>query len=176
MDEIQSAGGPLICVESRLSHLWRGIDGLSVNSDASMVGISTDYERAYKRPNNFLTVLPLIHGAGLILGEMPLITGVWKNSLNQVVLWRIYYADQEDDVPRMLTSLPEETHNASLQSIEFSFGSQNVIIFDSAWPGDEAQSDSISFEIAPGNYRVTTHVADPTPRAKLLLHRFYPIA
>jgi hypothetical protein len=42
MDEAESAGGPLICVESRLSHQWRGIDGLSIKPDASMVEISTD--------------------------------------------------------------------------------------------------------------------------------------
>jgi immunity protein 21 of polymorphic toxin system len=175
MDEVKSAGGPLICVESRLSHEWRGIEGLSVKPDVSMVGISTDYERAYRGPNNYLTVLPLIHGTALILGEMPLVTGVWKNSLNQIVLWRIFYAEQDDDVPGMLASLPEETFETSLQSIELSFGSRNVVIFDSALPGDEAQAESISFKIAPGKYVVTTHVAKPTPSAELLLHRFYPI-
>src|ERR1700722_7629426 len=98
MDEVESAGGPLICIESRLSHQWLGIDGLSIKPDPSIAGISTDYERAYRGPNKCLVALNLTHGAALILGDRPLITGVWKNSLNQVIIWRISYADPDDDV------------------------------------------------------------------------------
>ena len=176
MDEVESAGGPLICIESRLSHQWRGIDGLSIKPDASMVGISTDYERTYRRPDKFLDVLTLTHGAALILGDRPLTTGVWKNSFNQVIIWRISYADEDDDVPTMLASLTEKSFEAALASIEFSFGSPNVVIFDSACPSDEAQSESVSFDIAPGRYQVTTHVIKPTRRAELVLHRFHAIA
>ena len=175
MDEVESAGGPLICIESRLSHQWRGIDGLSIKPDASMVGISTDYERTYRRPNKFLDVLTLTHGAALILGDRPLITGVWKNSFNQVIIWRISYAEEDDDVPTMLASLTEKSFEAPLASIEFSFDSPNVVIFDSACPGDEAQSESVSFDVAPGRYQVTTHVIKPTRRAELVLHRFRAI-
>jgi hypothetical protein len=110
------------------------------------------------------------------LGDLPLITGVWKNNLNQVIIWRMYCADQDDDVPSLLASLPEETYKTSLQSLEFSFDSRNVVIFDSALRGKEAQSESITFEIAPGRYLVTTHIVKPTPRAEFLLHRFYPVA
>jgi hypothetical protein len=175
MDEIQSAGGFLICVESRLADQWRGIDGLSVTPDASMTGVTTDYDRASRIPNQFVCVLRLRHGAALILGERPLITGVWKNSLNQAIIWRISYAEEDDDIPRLLGSLTEQSFEAPLESIEFSFDSPNVVIFDSAWPGDEAQSESVSFDIAPGRYQVTTHVVQPTPMTELLLHRFYPV-
>jgi len=46
MDEIESTGGFLICVESRLADQWRGIDGISVKPDASIKGVVTDYDRA----------------------------------------------------------------------------------------------------------------------------------
>src|ERR1700704_1860564 len=176
MDEVESAGGPLICVESTLSRQWKGIDGLSVKPAASMGRISTDYERAYRGPNLCLSALPLLRGSALILGDRPLITGVWKNALNQVIVWRICFADPADDVPRMLASLSEKSFEAPFESIVFSFGSRNIVIFDSALPGDEAQEESVSFEIAPGKYQVTTHLVHPTPRAELMLHRFYPIA
>jgi hypothetical protein len=175
MDEIESAGGPLICSESRLSPQWMGIDGLSVEPDASMPGISTDYERTYLRPPRYLDVLALTRGAALVLGDRPLITGVWKNALDQVVIWRISYAEEDDDVPSLLASLPETSFESPLESIEFAFGSPNVIIFDSALPGDEGRLESVPFDIAPGRYRVTTHVVRPAPSAEFVLHRFYPI-
>jgi hypothetical protein len=175
MDEIESAGGPLICIESRLSPQWMGIDGLSVKPDASIAGISTDYERTYLRPARYLDVLALTRGAALILGDRPMITGVWKNPLNQVVIWRISYAEEDDDVPSLLASLPERLFEFPVESIEFTFESPNVLIFDSALPGDEGQSESVSFDVAPGRYRVTTHVVRPAPSAEFVLHRFYPI-
>jgi hypothetical protein len=70
-----------------------GIDGLSVEPDASIAGISTDYERTYLRPARYLDVLALTRGAALILGDRPMITGVWKNSLNQVVIPSAYGAN-----------------------------------------------------------------------------------
>jgi Immunity protein 21 len=173
MDEVESLGGPLICIESRLSLQWRGIDGLSVKPDASMAGISTDYERTYRRPARFLDALALTRGAALILGDRPMMTGVWKNSLDQVVIWRISYAEEDDDVPSLLASLAEASFESPLESIEFAFGSPNVIIFDSALPGGEGQSESVSFDIAPGRYRVTTHVVRPAASAEFVLHRFH---
>ena len=149
---------------------------LSIKPDASIAGISTDYERAYRGPNRYLAAITLAHGAAaLILGDRPLITGVWKNSRSEVIIWRISYAEEDDDIPSLLGSLTEQSFEAPLESIEFSFDSSNVVIFDSALPGDEAQSESVSFDIAPGRYQVTTHVVQPTPMTELLLHRFYPI-
>lgn len=176
MDEIQSAGGFLICVESRLAHQWRGTDGLSTRSDALKAGATTDYDRACGIPKKFLCPLPLRHGAALILGDMPLITGVWRNFRDQTAIWRIYCADPDDDVPSMLASVPEESYGSALESTEFAFGSRDIMIFDSALPGDEAKSESISFDVAPGRYMVMTHVVRATSRAELLVHRFHPIA
>jgi hypothetical protein len=143
MDEIQSTGGFLICVESRLADQWRGIDGISIDPDASTAGVATDYDRACRIPNQYLCVLRLRRGAALILGDRPLITGVWKNSLNQVVIWRVSYAEEDDDVPSLLASLDEKSFEAPLESIGFSFGSRNVVIFDTSLPGDEAESESV---------------------------------
>jgi hypothetical protein len=140
-----------------------------------MRGVTTDYDRACRIPNQCLCVLRLTHGAALILGDRPLITGVWKNSLNQVIIWRISYAEPDDDVASLLASLTEKSFETPLESIEFSFDSRNIIIFDTSSPGDEAESEAVSFDIAPGKYLVTTHEVRPTPRAELLLHRFYPI-
>jgi hypothetical protein len=174
MDDIESNGGPLICIESRLSHQWLGIDGLSIAPDASTEGISTDYERTGQRPDKLLDVLNLAHGAALILGDRPMITGVWKNAPGQVTIWRISYAE-EDDIPAMLASLSERSFERPRDSIEFSFDSSKVLIFDSAYPGNEKHLKFVSFEIAPGRYQVTTHVVKPAPRTELVLHRFNSI-
>jgi hypothetical protein len=175
MDEIESLGGFLICVENRLARQWKGIDGSSINPDAQMRGVATDYDRACSIPNRCLSVLPLRHGAALILGERPLITGVWKDPLNRLIIWRISYADPDDDIPSLLASLNEKSFEAPLESIEFSFASRHIVIFDTASPGDEADLESVSFDIAPGRYLVTTHVVRPILRAELLLHRFQAI-
>ena len=175
MDEIESLGGPLICIESRLADQWRGIDGISIDPDDSMKEIATDYDRACRIPNQYLSVLPLRHGAALILGDRPLITGVWKDSLNRLIIWRISYADPDDDVPSLLADLDEKSFGAPVESVEFAFGSRRAIIFDTSAPGDEVESESVSFEIEPGRYLVTTYVVRPTPSAELLLHRFQAI-
>jgi hypothetical protein len=116
--------------------------------------------------------LALAHGSALILGDRPLITGVWKNALAQVIIWRISYAEGDDDIPAMLASLAEKSFEAPLESIKFSFDSSKVLIFDSAYPGNEKHLQSVSFEIAPGRYQVTTHVVKPAPHTELVLHRF----
>jgi hypothetical protein len=175
MDEIESLGGPLICVESTLADQWRGVDGISIDPDTSMKGIATDYDRVCRIPNQYLSVLPLRHGAALILGERPLITGVWKDSLNRVIIWRISYANPDDDIPKLLASLDEKSFGKPEASLEFSFGSRDVVIFDSVWPADEAGLESVSFSIDPGIYLITTHVVRPCTSAELLLHRFHPV-
>lgn len=174
MDEIESLGGPLICVESRLADQWRGIDGISIDPD-SPTEITTDYDRACRIPNQYLSVLPLKQGAALILGDRPLITGVWKDSLNRVTIWRISYADPDDDVPDLLATLDEKSFEEPEESVEFAFGSRAAIIFDTSAPGDEVESESVSFDIEPGRYLVTTHVVKPAPTVELLLHRFHSI-
>jgi hypothetical protein len=176
MEEVESLGGPLICIESRLAHQWRGIDGLSINPGASTVGIATDYERTFKSLGKYLDVLTLAHGAALILADRPMITGVWKDASGRAIIWRISFAEEDDDIPAMLASLTEKSFETSLETVEFSFGSPNVVIFDSSCPGNEAQSESVSFDMAPGRYRVTTHEVRPAPNAELVLHRFTSVA
>src|SRR5258707_1386183 len=126
MDEIESLGGPLICVERGLADQWRGIDGISIDQDHSMTEAATDYDRACRIPNQYLSVLPLRRGAAFILGDRPLITGVWKDSLNGVIIWRISYANPDDDVPNLLASLDERSFGAPLESVEFAFWSRGA--------------------------------------------------
>ena len=169
MEWTKSAGGPLICVESKLSDQWKGIDGLSTMPDSSTTGIATDYDRACKA-KGYLSAIDMMKGAALILGDMPLETGVWKNVSNQLVIVRVFHIDANADVPSMLASIADD--DRPLESINVSFGSRTLVIFDSALPGSEAKAESIRFDIAPGKYRVTTQLAK-LARAELLLHRFY---
>jgi Immunity protein 21 len=175
MDEVESAGGPLMCVESGLADQWRGVDGLSFMPVAT-TGVETDYDYACRMPNQYLSIIPLMRGRALLLAGMPLITGVWKNSLNQVIIWRISYAEPDDDIPELLASLGEGSFETPVGSVEFSFGSPKVVIFDAGLPGGEAQSESVSFDIETGRYLVTTHVVRPAPSAELWLHRFNAIS
>jgi hypothetical protein len=172
VEEVESLGGPLICVERRLADQWRGIDGLSTKPDPSIIGATTDYECAYLIPNRYLSMIRLARGAALILGGMPMTTGVWKNQLHQVIIWRFFFGEPEDDAPTLVASLTEAAFAAPAETLEFSFDTPNVVIFDSSCPGDEAEAESVSFEIAPGTYPVTTHVVRPVPTAELVLHRF----
>jgi hypothetical protein len=109
------------------------------------------------------------------LGDRPLITGVWRDSLDRPIIWRIAYAEPDEDEETLLASLDERVFSVSLETVDFSFDSPRILIFDSAWPGDEIADKSISFEIPPGRYRVTTHLARPTVTSEFILHRFEPI-
>jgi hypothetical protein len=175
VDEIRSLGGPLICIERRLADQWRGVAGLSMKPDPWMWGVTTDYDIACRRPNRYLSVLRMASDAALILGDMPLITGVWRSALQQLVIWRVFYAEPDDDVPTLLASLPEPAFSAPVESIEFLFKSRNIAIFDSSFPGDESDEESVSFNITPGRYLVTTHDLKPTLKSRFLLHRFHRI-
>src|SRR5215472_14919658 len=138
-----------------------------------MIGVTTDYEHAGRLANRYLSVLRLERGAALILGDRPLITGVWRNALNQVVIWRVSYAEPDEDVVDLLASLTERAFAAPIESLEFSFGSGDVIIFDTSLPGKESDEESVAFNIRPGRYLVTTHEVRPSPSSEFLLHRFY---
>jgi hypothetical protein len=80
--------------------------------------------------------------------------------------------EEDDDIPAMLASLAEKSFEGSLETVELSFDSPNVVIFDSFCRSNEAQSESVSFEIAPGRYQVTTHFVKPAPTTELVLPRF----
>jgi hypothetical protein len=177
MYEIESLGGPLICMERRLADQWRGNEGLSATPDALMTGAQTDYDCAsFLMGRRYLAVLRLAHGAALVLGDRPMITGSWKNRFDQVIIWRVSFADPDDDEQSLLTSLPEEAFSNPVETVEFSFNSQDIIIFDSVWPGNEAKLQFVQFEITSGRYLVSTHVVRPVPTMELVLHRFCPVA
>ena len=82
-----------------------------------------------------------------------MITGVWKNSLGQVIIWRISYAEEDDDIPAMLASLPEKSFERPWDSVEFSFGSSKVLIFDFVFPGNEGQLESVRSRSLPAGIK-----------------------
>jgi hypothetical protein len=121
----------------------------------------------------YLSTIDLMKGAALILGDMPLETGVWRNISNQPVIVRVFHIDANADVPNILASIADD--DRPLEASKVSFGSRTLVVFDSALSGREAKTESIRFDIVPGKYRVTTHLAK-LARAELLLHRFYHVS
>lgn len=168
---IESNGGPLICLESELASSWCGTDELSVADSTGSA--ASDYDRACAI-KGYTGIVNLWRGAALILGDMPLMTNVWHSELGETYIARWFYCESDNDDIATLTAATSLSFDNPIESIDFTIGSTPMIIFDSACRSDEIGTitDSLSFEMAPGRYRILTKKMDPDKSTSFLLHKF----
>src|SRR6476660_7481512 len=98
MDWIKSSGGPLVCMERDLAPLWNGVQGSK--SALNSTGIS-DYDRACQ-VRDYLGKIEMGRRSALILGEMPLQTMIGRPSDEPPLIVRVFYADPDADVLKIL--------------------------------------------------------------------------
>ena len=168
---IMSEGGPLICLEAKFAPSWGGVFRLTV----SKTGAKNDYER----PDNrlyFLQSIPLQVGKALIFGEGPLDTAFWHSDNDRLFIARIYYCEPDVDVDVIMRAVDESIFENPRESLEFYFGSSELIMFDSAEEGDEPDKKSVTASIEPGRYEILTQTYEPDELTALVLHRFDRIA
>lgn len=167
MDWIMSGGGPLICLETRCKKSWGGVDRLTVVcADAN-----TDYDRAC-RARDYTSVIPLRNGSGLVLGGGPIDTSLWYAKSGAFLIVQVFCSEADVHEEAYLAGMNDTIFSNPIQRAEFSFGSEELILFDSAEPGDDIIGQSISFHIDPGRYRILTQTFDPSPDISFLLHKF----
>jgi hypothetical protein len=171
---IKSGGGPLVCLETALAHRWRGVEvGGGTTVDPKINAVS-DYERACRVPD-YLGTIDLEEGSALVLGDMPLETSVWSDALKNIIIVRLFYIEPETDVSNLLQNIGDSSFINPQESIIFETRSSRLIIFDSAFPGDDQKKNILRFQLSKGKYRILTGLINPDSRTSLLLHKFYPL-
>jgi hypothetical protein len=169
---IKSGGGPLVCLETALAHRWRGVEvGGSARVDLKIDAVS-DYERAC-RVKDYLGTIDLMEGSALVLGDMPLETSVWSDALKNILIVRLFYIEPGTDLEHLLQNIRNSIFINSQETIIFEVHSNNMIIFDSAFPGDDQKKAILRFQLLKGRYRILTSLINPDSGTSLLLHKFY---
>lgn len=168
---IESNGGPLICLEAKLASLWQGNDALSVGDSAA--GVTTDYDRACAI-KGYSGIVGLKGAVALILWGMPLPTNIWRDKSGVTYLARWIYRELDNDVAATLSKATDLPFDDPRESLDFAIASSPMIVFDSACRSDEIGTitDSLTFELAPGRYRILTKEMNPDKNTSFILHKF----
>jgi len=176
---VASLGGPLILVPVEVAHLWRGTDGIGPSSEVweswgqdDFPG--TDYGRACG-VDDYLGVLACGPGECLILGDEPMQATILPASDGGLIV-RWMWAECEEDVIQVIRSVPEDVWEAI--SHRFNVGEGDLLLFDSAYPGDDLPTTSagtnvpwLRVSVPRGTYEIDTADYEPDQRTRLILHR-----
>ena len=171
---IESAGGPLICIEQDALNLWHGVTGQGVAaSTLENADFPNDYELACSI-DGYLGKLRLNQREALVLGDEPLSFFNWQPAGQLPTLVGIYYCDEFDEIPELLPPLQSLFLISPIDSLHITFHTPRICIFDSAWPGSDCLQKQSSFmiDVPPGHYIVETRVMQPDANTSLLLHTF----
>ena len=172
MNTIQSGGGPLICIDRKLSTVWSGTEGSSLLAGHSGQ-ILNDYERACAS-DDYISKIDIADGCGLVLGDMPLETAVWQSADGIWAIVRMYYKDPEADLLQILNRSKKLDMTDAVEEMPVSLQSGDLIIFDSAIPGTDIAEAFLPFDLPGGNYRILTKRLEPDDRTSILIHQFCP--
>jgi len=178
---IESSGSPLILLPRELIACWEGIalpgPGRAVEARFRWHGDfskpASDYDRACDI-NDYLGLLSVGTGFGLVLNDQPLRTCWFAISDSAGLLVRWDYADDENSVQDSLTKTPGDIWQPTEFSLEVKSG--ELVLFDSSHQGMEAMEacEFLSILLQPGLYSVDSSEYRPDERTSLLLHRLRP--
>lgn len=176
---VATGGGPLILVPVEVAHLWRGIDGIGPSSEVwenwgENKFSGTDYGRACG-VDDYLGVLACGPSECLILGDEPMQT-TFLPAKDVSLIVRCMWAESEDDVIRVIQSVPEGVWEATLHRLNV--GEGQLLFFDSAYSGDDLPTTSaganvpwLKVSIPRGTYEIDTADYQPDQQTRLILHR-----
>jgi hypothetical protein len=169
---VESNGGPLLLLSSDLLSSWSGARPRIISeSDVDWeydIHSDCDYNRACKI-DDYLGLLQVGSGKGLVLGDEPLSTTWWPSS-NLIVRWR--YAESDEEVLKSLSNVASALWQPT--GITFSVGKSPLCLFDSAYPGNRVQAqdpEPLLVKLSPGEYSLFTAEYGPNADTALLLHR-----
>ena len=176
---VGSGGGPLIVVPSEIAHHWRGVETTrpptgDLDSIWEDVRSKDDYGRACG-VDDYLGVLACGPGECLILGDEPMQTTILPTGDGGLVV-RWMWAESDEDVRRAARSAPEGVWGAT--SHRFDVGGGGLLLFDSAYPGDDLPTTSegagvpwLRVTVPSGTYEIDTADHQPDEQTRLILHR-----
>ncbi|MEU3986260.1 immunity 21 family protein [Streptomyces sp. NPDC026672] len=149
---VESGGGPLVVVPETVLPFWAGADGEDM---------ATDYDRACE-VDGYVGLLPVGDSAALVLGDEPASTAYLPDH-GTFVRWSAANSEAEllAEVPAALVSAVWE------REVRWNVPGP-VVLFDSAWPGEEAdRGGHVRVPLAPGPYAVRAAYARPGPETWL---------
>ncbi|MFF0413463.1 Imm21 family immunity protein [Kitasatospora sp. NPDC004745] len=152
---MESLGGPLIVVPEVVLEAWSGSAG---NDD-----VVDDYDRACA-VEGYIGLLQVGSAEGLVLGDEPASTAYLPA---QGVFVRWSAAESEE---AMLASVDAAMRAASWESALTWQVPGPVVLFDSAWTGEESrQQDHVRVDLEAGPYAVRAAYAEPDLQTGLTL-------
>ncbi|MEW2272131.1 hypothetical protein GTY41_22420 [Streptomyces sp. SID685] len=146
LEWVESGGGPLIAVPEVVLPFWAGADSEELD---------TDYDRACE-VSGYAGLLPVGDSAALVLGDEPAATSYLPEH-TAFVRWSA--ADSERD---LLAGVPAALETAVWeQELRWQVPGP-VVLFDSAWPGGEAdRQEHLRVPLTAGSYAVRAAYAQP---------------
>src|SRR5690242_20715802 len=149
---VESGGGPLVAVPEAVLPFWAGADGED---------LATDYDRACE-VDGYVGLLPVGDSAALVLGDEPASTSFLPDH-DTFVRWRAANSEEE-----LLAGVPAALATAVWENEVRWDVSGPVVLFDSAWPGREADgTERLRIALEPGGYAVRAGQAQPGPETWL---------
>jgi hypothetical protein len=131
---------------------------------------SSDYQRACAA-GEYLERIEVGGRYSLVLGDMPLSTCIEKDKTGVLCIVRAIFLDRDDDVYTALRGAGSSEGTELDDSVPYEIKNGAVYLFDAALTGHEAKEENLQLLLAPGRYRVTTHVLEQE-RVSLVIHKF----
>lgn len=173
---IESNGGPLLMLPRALLECWDGTDPPEPHRSVRATfrwsggGPATDYDRACD-VSEWLGVLPVGTGEGLVLGGEPLSTAWCPTTQGEAsLLVRWEYAESDLAAARWLAAVP--TKLPWRWSTRFAFDAEPLVLFDAAEPGLDPSGPRLELALPSGKYDIHTVQWQPDSVTSLMLHRF----
>ncbi|MFF5408123.1 immunity 21 family protein [Streptomyces misionensis] len=160
LEWVESGGGPLIAVPEVVLPFWAGADSEELD---------TDYDRACEVAG-YAGLLPVGDSAALVLGDEPAATSYLPEH-GTFVRWSAAGSERE-----LLAGVPAALEGAVWeQELRWDVPGP-VVLFDSAWPGGEAdRQEHLKVPLAAGSYTVRTAYAQPGPETWVGLVQLTPL-
>ncbi len=150
---VSSAGGPLLVAPRSALRLWTG-----ASSTDGPVESWGDYGRACA-VDGYVGVIPVGQRQALVLGDEPAIT-TYLPAERLFLRWAAAY-EEDDLVNAARRAIRDGVQWDADEDVGWVVDGP-VVLFDSAWPGTELESDNhLVVDLHPGTYRVrATYRAD----------------
>lgn len=166
MKWINSAGGPLICMERHVMCRWMGARGLSA---IDPTGVKTDYDRACA-VSGYTDIIISGDSDVLVLGDEPLQSS-FLDIYGELSIVRWVYAQKNQDIAAILSNSIGDARECS-NRVSFRVDEGNLLLFDAALQGDYALYDAGKAQTNSGQYEITTERLELKNVYSFIIHRF----
>jgi hypothetical protein len=173
MKWIESAGGPLICLETHFMSSWCGVDG-AFQTGRCVPAQHSDYDRACAI-SNYTGLVDVGGDSVLVLGDLPMATTTFEKTKSEIYIVRAIYMDVGADISQLACNLDDRLFESPLERLSLKVVSDRLAIFDSALPGRNQNKEVLEIPLSPGDYDIRTVLVDPDPQTSLVLHRLIRI-